>query len=61
MTNDEDDVNLMNVADSCILVAVNLVFVGMIFVTNKVFNIVRLGDKRLMLMLGCLDLTLLGK
>lgn len=63
--NSDDDadevVNKMNVADSCILAVVTLVFIGMMLVTARVFKIVRLGDKRLMLMLACLDLTLLCK
>ena len=59
----EDDagVNKMNIADSCIMAIVTIVFVGMVLVTAKVYRIVKLGDKRLMLMLGFLDLTLLGK
>jgi hypothetical protein len=59
---DEDTgVNKMNIADSCIMAIVTIVFVGMVLVTAKVYRIVKLGDKRLMLMLGFLDLTLLGK
>ncbi len=58
---DDDEVNKMNVADSCILTVVTIVFLGMIFVTVKVYRIVKFGDKRLMLMLSFLDLTLLCK
>ena len=59
---DEDSgVNKMNIADSCIMAIVTVVFVGMVLVTAKVYRIVKLGDKRLMLMLAFLDLTLLGK
>jgi hypothetical protein len=50
----------MNVIDYCILAIVSLAFIGMTFVTHKVYRIVKFGDKRLMLMLICLDLTLLG-
>lgn len=58
---DDSGVNKMNIADSCIMAIVTVVFVGMVLVTAKVYRIVKLGDKRLMLMLGFLDLTLLGK
>jgi hypothetical protein len=58
---DDTGVNKMNIADSCIMAIVVVVFVGMVLVTAKVYKIVKLGDKRLMLMLGFLDLTLLGK
>jgi hypothetical protein len=58
---DDGEVKLMNVADSCIVTVSCLVLFGMIFVTGKVFRIVKLGDKRLIFMLGFLDLTLLGK
>jgi hypothetical protein len=60
-TIDDVEVNKMNVADSCILAVVTIVFFGMIIVTAKVYRIVKFGDKRLMLMLSFLDLTLLGK
>jgi hypothetical protein len=58
---DDSGVNKMNIADSCIMAIVSVVFVGMVLVTAKVYRIVKLGDKRLMLMLAFLDLTLLGK
>ena len=58
---DDSGVNKMNIADSCIMAIVTVVFVGMVLVSAKVYRIVKLGDKRLMLMLAFLDLTLLGK
>ena len=57
----DSGVNKMNIADSCIMAIVTVVFVGMVLVSAKVYRIVKFGDKRLMLMLAFLDLTLLGK
>ena len=49
----------MTVADSCILATATLVFLLMIFVTKKVFKLVDYADRRLMLMLVFLDVTLI--
>ena len=57
----EPGVNKMSVADSCILATVVVVFGAMLVVTYKVFKIVRFGDKKMLLMLIFLDITLLGK
>jgi hypothetical protein len=53
-------VNKMNVADSFILATCTILLVLMSLVTRKVFKIVGFGDKRLMLMLIFLDLSLVG-
>lgn len=54
-------VNKMNVADGFVLATCTILLVLMSLVTRKVFKIVGFGDKRLMLMLIFLDLTLIGK
>ena len=56
----EPGVDKMTVADSCILATVLIVFGAMLTVTYKVFKIVRFGDRKMLLMLIFLDLTLAG-
>ena len=51
----------MTVADSCILAITCILFIIFVFVTRQVFKLVEYGDKRLMLMLFFLDLTILSK
>jgi hypothetical protein len=56
----EPGVNKMNVADSCILATVVIVFGTMLVVTQRVYKIVKFGDMKMLLMLVFLDITLFG-